>query len=205
MIRIDIRPVWRFRSDTEREFDFQLIAILGELDTSGKLTQAAQKAGISYRHAWNLVAEWEQFFGAPLVLKERGRGSTLTPLGERLLWAGRRAQASLAPELENLAAEFARSLNESLHDRPAGLVMQASHDFAIGGLRDLLATAGMDIELQYKGSFDALAALRRGECDVAGFHIPLGQLGRADDAALCRVPAARAIPPDLLRAPGPRA
>ena len=65
MIRIDIRPVWRFRSDTtEREFDFQLIAILGELDASGKLTQAAQKAGISYRHAWNLVAEWEQFFGS---------------------------------------------------------------------------------------------------------------------------------------------
>jgi putative molybdopterin biosynthesis protein len=179
MIRIDIRPVWRFRSDTtEREFDFQLIAILGELDASGKLTQAAQKARISYRHAWNLVAEWEQFFGAPLVLKERGRGSTLTALGERLLWTGRRAQASLAPELENLAAEFARSLNESLHDQPAGLAMQASHDFAIGGLRDLGTAEGMDIELQYKGSFDALAALRRGECDLAGFHVPQGKLGQ---------------------------
>jgi molybdate transport repressor ModE-like protein len=178
VIRIDIRPVWRFRSDTtEREFDFQLVAILGELDTSGKLTQAAQKAGISYRHAWNLVTEWEEFFGAPLVVKERGRGSTLTPLGERLLWAGRRAQASLAPELENLAAEFARSLNESLHDRPAGLVMQASHDFAIGALREIGTTEGIEIELQYKGSFDALAALRRGECDVAGFHVPQGKLG----------------------------
>ena len=177
MIRIDIRPVWRFRSGTEREFDFQLIAILGELHASGKLTQAAQKAGISYRHAWNLIAEWEEFFGAPLAVKERGRGSTLTPLGERLLWAGRRAQASLAPELENLAAEFARSLNESLHDRPAGLVVQASHDFAIAGLRDLCAAEGMEIELQYKGSFDALAALRRGECDIAGFHVPQGKLG----------------------------
>ena len=176
MIRIDIRPVWRFRSDTEREFDFQLIAILGELDQSGKLTQAAQKAGISYRHAWNLVAKWEEFFGAPLVAKERGRGSTLTALGERLLWAGRRAQASLAPELENLAAEFARSLNESLHDQPT-LLMQASHDFAIAGLRELLAADGVDFEVQYKGSFDALASLRRGECDVAGFHVPEGSLG----------------------------
>jgi molybdate transport repressor ModE-like protein len=177
MISIDIRPVWRFRSDgSEREFDFQLVTLLGELDAAGKLTQAAEKAGISYRHAWNLIAEWEAFFGAPLVVKERGRGSTLSALGERLLWAGRRAHARLAPELDNLAAEFARSVNESLHDRAAALVMQASHDFAVGALRDLAATEGLDIELQYRGSFDALGALRRGECDVAGFHVADGPL-----------------------------
>ena len=177
MIRIDIRPVWRFRSDRDREFDFQLIAILGELDASGKLTQAAEKAGISYRHAWNLVSEWEAFFGAPLVAKERGRGTTLTRLGERLLWAGRRAQARLAPELDNLAAEFARSLNESLHDARAALAIQASHDFAVAGLRDLAHDQGVELDLQYKGSFDSLAALRRGECELAGFHVPDGALG----------------------------
>ena len=177
MIRIDIRPVWRFCAETEREFDFQLIRVLGELDASGKLTQAADKAGISYRHAWNVVAEWEAFFGAPLVTKERGKGSTLTALGERLLWAGRRAQARLAPELENLAAEFARSLNASLGEATAAIAVQASHDFAIGELRGLAARAGITMDLQYKGSFDALAALRRGECDVAGFHVPDGPLG----------------------------
>lgn len=176
MIRIDIRPVWRFRAATEREFDFQLVAILGALASSGKLTQGAEEAGISYRHAWNLIEQWEAFFGAPLATKAQGRGSTLTPLGERLLWAGRRAQARLAPELENLAAEFARSLNGSLGEGLA-LDMQASHDFAIAGLRDLWLARGKDIALQYKGSFDALAALRRGECDVAGFHVPEGPLG----------------------------
>lgn len=177
MIRIDIRPVWRFRGDTEREFDFQLIAILGELDASSKLTQAAEKAGISYRHAWNLIGEWEAFFGAPLVTKERGRGTTLTPLGERLLWAGRRAHARLAPELENLAAEFERSLNESVKDARTAVAVQASHDFAIAALRGLTQAAGIEMDLQYKGSFDALAALRRGECDIAGFHVPEGPLG----------------------------
>jgi DNA-binding transcriptional LysR family regulator len=110
------------------------------------------------------------------VVKERGRGSTLTELGARLLWAGRRAQSRLAPELDNLAAEFARSVNESLHDRTAALVMQASHDFAVGALRDLAGTEGLDIELQYRGSFEALGALRRGECDVAGFHVADGPL-----------------------------
>jgi len=177
MIRIDIRPVWRFRSqDEERAFDFQLITILERLDATSKLTHAAEGADISYRHAWNLIADWEEFFGAPLVQKVRGRGTRLSPLGKRLLWAGRRAQARLAPELDNLAAEFARSLNASLSDAVAGLVIHASHDFAVAALRDIAGTEH-PIELQYKGSFDALAALRRGECDLAGFHVPDGRLG----------------------------
>jgi putative molybdopterin biosynthesis protein len=177
MIQIDIRPVWRLRRGTEREFDFQLIALLASLDATAKLTQAAQSAGMSYRHAWNLIGDWEQFFGTPLVVKSKGRGTRLSPLGTRLLWAGRRAQARLAPELDNLAAEFARALNASPAQSPASLVMQASHDFAIAALREIAAAAGAPVDLQYKGSFDALAALRRGECDIAGFHVPEGRLG----------------------------
>jgi putative molybdopterin biosynthesis protein len=76
MIRIDIRPVWRFRSGSEeREFDFRLVAVLDEIDRSGKLTQAARAAGVSYRHAWNLVEDWERFFGAALLDKEKGRAA----------------------------------------------------------------------------------------------------------------------------------
>ncbi len=178
MIRIQIRPVWRFQSGTERDFDFQLISILAEgIDASQKLTNAAESAGISYRHAWNVVAEWETFFGSPLVIKVKGRGTRLTPLGKRLLWAGQRAQARLAPELDNLAAEFAHALNESLSETTPSLVVHASHDFAIAALRDLSAASQEAIGLQYKGSFDALASLRRGECDVAGFHVPEGAVG----------------------------
>jgi molybdate transport repressor ModE-like protein len=81
---------------------FAYLVILGEIDSSSKLGQAAERAGISYRHAWNLVRSWEEFFGAPLVVKEQGRGTRLTVLGKRLLWAGQRAQARLAPELDNL-------------------------------------------------------------------------------------------------------
>jgi molybdate transport repressor ModE-like protein len=177
MIRIDIRPVWRFRRDGEREFDFQLVAMLERIEATSRLTAGAEGAGVSYRHAWNLIAEWERFFGAPLVVKTRGRDTRLTPLGRRLLWAARRAQARLAPELENLAADFERSLNESLVDEPStALVMHASHDFAIGVLREMRG-ADRTLEVQYKGSFDALAALKRGECDIAGFHLPEGRLG----------------------------
>lgn len=177
MIRIDIRPVWRFRTENaEREFDFRLVSLLAGIEADGKLTQAAEAAGISYRHAWNLVAQWEEFFGAALVDKAQGRGTSLTPLGRRLLWTGRRANARLAPELENLASEFARALNESLSETPTTLVMHASHDYAVAMLKEQ-ASASAFIDLQYRGSFDALGALRRGECDLAGFHVPEGRLG----------------------------
>ena len=178
MIRIDIRPVWRFRSGgEEREFDFRLVTVLDEIERAGKLTHAAESAGISYRHAWNLVADWERFFGAPLVAKEKGRGSRLTPLGERLLAAGRRAGARLAPELDNLAAEFADCLNETLSESAPALLVQASHDYAVALLREACAGTAASLGVQYKGSFDAIAALRRGECDLAGFHIPDGPMG----------------------------
>jgi len=131
---------------------------------------------VSYRHAWNIISRWEQFFGAPLVIKARGRGTQLTTLGQSLLWAARRAQARLSPELDNLAADFARAINESLSETSPALVLHASHDFAVNELRELLGEK-TPVEVQYKGSFDALAALRRGECDLAGFHVPEGRLG----------------------------
>ena len=178
MIDIDIRPVWRFRGgDAEREFDFALVTLLAGIEATGKLTQAAEGAGMSYRHAWNLVADWETFFGAPLVSKAKGRGTSLTRLGQRLLRAGQRARSRLAPELENLAGEFARTLNETLTETVPSLVMLASHDYAVAALRGLSAASAAGLDLQYRGSFDALAALRRGECDVAGFHVPEGPLG----------------------------
>jgi putative molybdopterin biosynthesis protein len=178
MIRIDIRPVWRFRNDTEeREFDFMLLALLESLEKDGKLTLAARQAGISYRHAWNLIEQWAAFFGAPLVFVERGRGTQLSPLGARLLWAGKRVHGRLGPELDNLASEFSGALNEALESGTPALRIHASHDFAVAGLRDLLVQAGCAVDLQYRGSFDALASMARGGCDLAGFHIAEGSLG----------------------------
>lgn len=177
MIRIDIRPVWRFRGKTDKDFDFLLISLLEAIERTGKLTQSAAQAGISYRHAWNLIEQWQAFFGRPLVTMRKGRGTSLTQLGADLLWAGLRARARLAPELENLASEFARALNASLTDGSVSLAVHASHDFAIGRLPMLCEAAGLGMDVQYKGSFEALGALRRGECDLAGFHVPEGELG----------------------------
>src|SRR5262245_35881414 len=109
-LNIDLRTVWRFRDAKNRELDLSLLALLEAIEQTGKLTLAARKAGISHRHAWNLLSRWSDFLGEPIVEIERGRGTRLNVLGAKLLWAGKRAQARLAPELENLAAELASSL-----------------------------------------------------------------------------------------------
>lgn len=179
MIRIDIRPVWSFRSGEEREFDFRMVPLLEGIEVTGKLTQAARHAGISYRHAWNLIEQWTGFFGAPLVVMQKGRGTHLTDLGSHLLWAGKRAQARLEPELRSLASEFERALNDSLHDATLALDLHASHDFAVALLVEQSMASGISVDCQYTGSFEALDALRRRECDLAGFHLPIGPLAES--------------------------
>src|SRR5690242_16852208 len=138
-LSIHLRPVWRFRKGDERELDATLLALLEAIEHSGKLTVAARSAGISHRHAWNLIERWSDLLGAPLVAVERGRGTQLSALGAKLLWAGRRAQARLAPELESLAAELADTLHDPVATDVPVLRLQASHDFTLAGLRELAA------------------------------------------------------------------
>ena len=178
MIQVDLRAVWRVNvRGVERELDEMLIAVLGGLERTGKLGGATSDAKVSYRHAYNLVKRWGEFLGAPLVVMRQGSGTKLTPLGERLLWAGRRVQSRLAPELEGLAGDFTRGLNDALGVRAGTLVIHASHDFAMALLRERLSRT-LPVDLQSRGSFDALANLLRGDCAIAGFHVADGDLGR---------------------------
>src|SRR5690242_13299837 len=179
-LSIQLRPVWRFRNGEERELDASLLVLLEAIEHSGKLTAAARSAGISHRHAWNLIERWSALLDAPLVTVARGRGTRLSVLGAKLLWAGRRAYARLAPELENLAAELADSLYDPVATDVPVLRLQASHDFTLAGLRELAGKSRrVTLDLRYRGSAEALAALREGRCDIAGFHVSEGAHGVA--------------------------
>jgi molybdate-binding protein/molybdenum-dependent DNA-binding transcriptional regulator ModE len=179
MIEVDITMVWRIRSNgVARDFDNLLLALLGGLADTGKLTAAAKTAGITPRHGRNLINQWGETLGAPLVVMRQGLGTTLTPLGETVLWAGRRVQSRLAPELDGLASQLAHKLNEAAGRPPPCIVVHASHDFAVSLLREHLAAKHLVVDLQNRGSFDALASLRRGNCIVAGFHVAQGKLNR---------------------------
>src|SRR4026207_2583565 len=128
---VDLRTVWRFRRAGQSALDLTLLELLDAIESGGRLTVAARAARISHRHAWNLREKWSDFFGAPLVTIERGRGTQLSELGAKLLWAGKRAQARLGPQLATLAAELASTLNDAVAASAPTLRIHASHDFSL--------------------------------------------------------------------------
>ncbi|HZV65298.1 MAG TPA: substrate-binding domain-containing protein [Telluria sp.] len=157
-----------------------VLALLTAVSKLGSISRAATDCGMSYRHAWGLLREFSTQFGAELVLKVRGQGTVLSPLAEKLIWADKRIAARLTPILDSLASELQQELASVLRElAPQPLRVTASHGFAIAALMTALETQGVTVDLKYRGSTEAVAALARSECDLAGFHVPVGALGAA--------------------------
>ena len=110
MHKVFIRPQWTItRPGSAPDGDAlspRLLTLLVHVAGHGSLSAACRATGQSYRHAWDTIRHGEAWFGAPLLRMERGRGSTLTPLAEKLVWADRRIAARLAPSLDSLASEL---------------------------------------------------------------------------------------------------
>ena len=168
--KISIVPTWSFRDEQGRELDPQLFDLLRHIDTEGKLTSAARATGISYRHAWNQLNRWAQFFGTPLVELQKGRGARLTPLGAKLLWAEKRVIARLEPQLDNITSELNLELSRLFAGSRPRLRLHASHGYAVE-LLPRFATE-FELDLQYQKMGDTLSQLARNQCDLAGFHLP---------------------------------
>ncbi len=184
MIRIEIEPVWRFRRESDGQTMLVMLDFLNEIRATGKITQAADRANLSYRHCWNLIEKWADFFGAPLVEREQGRGTRLTELGEKLVWAGQRLQARLRPQLQNLAQELETEISAALPQQGDMLRVHASHGFAVSKLRELLQREHhMGVDLRYVSNQNSLVSLAHGTCDLAGVHLPQGELRKKAVAA----------------------
>ena len=184
MIRIDIEPVWRFRKDDESQSMLVMLDFLNEVRATGKITRAADQAHMSYRHAWNLIEKWSAFFDAPLVERRQGRGTTLTPFGDKLVWAGQRLRARLKPQLDNLSQELETEINQFLPHGPSVIRVHASHGFAVAKLRELLShEPDLEVDLRYVSNQTSLASLARDGCDLAGMHLPQGELRQRSIAA----------------------
>src|SRR5215470_2261277 len=186
MLQIEIEAVWRFRREGSPRTVVVMLGVLNEIRKTGKITSAATDAHLSYRHVWNLIEQWSEFFGTPLVETQRGKGSKLTPFGERLVWAGERMQARLGPQLDNLAQELASEIKPFLEQRPSVIRVHASHGFAVAKLREFLdrePTIGVD--LRYVSNQNSLISLAQGACDLSGVHLPRGEL-RAEGIQACR-------------------
>lgn len=187
-MKVTIQPNWALRGDDGAATALPaLLALLAAVDQLGSITRAAAACGYSYRHAWGLLRGFSTQFGAELVIKVRGSGTVLSPLAAKLLWADKRIAARLTPLLESLASELQQELASVLpHPAPQALRIHASHGFAIAALVAQLAQQGIAVDVQYRGSSDAVAALARGECDLAGFHVPIGAHSAAAAASYMR-------------------
>ncbi len=184
MIQIEIEPVWRFRRREDAQSLRIMLDFLAEIRATGKITAAADKAEVSYRHAWNLIEKWSAFFNMPLVVRKQGSGTSLTPFGDKLVWAGQRLEARLRPLLQNLSQELETEINQMLPHGPLVLRVHASHGFAVPKLRELLSREpNMDVDFRYVSNQNSLVSLAHDGCDLAGMHLPQGELRKRAIAA----------------------
>ena len=154
-----------------------MMDVLHAVRERGSISAAARQLGLSYRHVWGQLKEWETQLGRELLIWERGQAAQLSPFGLRLLVAERLAQARLGPQVEHLRVELERAFALAFDDTPARdlLTLYASHDHALTELQDVAAHDAdvprpLHLDIRFTGSVDAIRALNEGRCLLAGFH-----------------------------------
>lgn len=161
---------WRMQGGGA-EIDARLLPLLAAIGAGASLGAAVAQVGLSYRHAWGLLRAQAALLGLPLVDMRRGKSVSLTAAGRQLLQLTAGAEQRLLRKAE--AIEIAPPAPAPAP--PLRLVMHASHDLALIELRERIAPAfGLELDLEFKGSLEALASFAAGHADLAGFHIPLG-------------------------------
>lgn len=170
MKRLTVSPVWLFQTDKGEWFEPALFRLLVGILETGKLTEAAKSAGMSYRHAWNLLNRASEIFGLPIVAMHKGQGTRLSELGEKLLWADQRVKARLGPQIDSMASEINDQIQQLLSGSHPVLRIHASHGYAIALLPEY--NDQIETNLQYRNPQEALEALIEGNCDIASFHFP---------------------------------
>jgi len=175
MFRVSIKPQWQLDRGQGAAIVPRLVELLVHIDEAGTLREACRRMNLSYRYAWGVLREGQHAFGVPLVVSRRGRGAVLSPLGQKLVWAERRIAARLTPVFDSLASELESELERALTHAQGILRLHASHGFAVEALRRRFHEQQIPLDLKYCTSLEAVSALARGGCDMAGFHVPVGE------------------------------
>ncbi|MCB1749873.1 MAG: helix-turn-helix transcriptional regulator [Gammaproteobacteria bacterium] len=183
-IKLGLAVRWQVEIDGETIVIEPLVfKLLSGIRHGGHLNYAAREAGVSYRHAWGVLRDWEGRLGKPLVSARQGRGAHLTAFGETLLDVTTAAGEQLAPALDGQALEAGARLSEAADPRRHPVTIASSHSEAVLALREQLADRHR-VTLDILGSESALQRYRRDDADIAGFHLPQGELGRTVAARL---------------------
>lgn len=171
MHRVHLTYTLQGRDEPQRDLHHPLLALLAAVHESGSISGASRRLAMSYRHVWGELKRWEVELGRPLVLWIKGQPALLSPFGEKLLWAERRAQARLAPQVEALRGELERAFAVAFDDAAGVVTLSASHDEALPLLRQWTQDEHrLHLDIQFGDSIAALQALNDGRCLLAGFH-----------------------------------
>ncbi|MBL1142096.1 MAG: helix-turn-helix transcriptional regulator [Proteobacteria bacterium] len=168
-------------SDSEQELDKRLLQLLTHMNPNGSLQAAATDIGISYRTAWEIIRYWNEAFHTPLCVLERGKGTSLTPLGQKLIQTKHAIETGYAEALkltaDDLNNEIDGLIGKSINKNK--LNTYASNDLAIHIFQELCeAKQNLDIDFIARGSLDALKQLHTNQYNIAGFHFPDGELAK---------------------------
>jgi putative molybdopterin biosynthesis protein len=166
----DLKARWLCGDGLSPRHGQALLGLLAALAGAASLREAAQAAGLSYRHAWGLLGSGTRALGAPLVELQRGRGARLTPYGRKLLEADAHVRNVLDSQVERLRSDVHEMLTATSSGQQARLSLFASHDLALPVLAQACAPR-LRLEIGFRGADECLEALSRGECDLAGFHV----------------------------------
>lgn len=150
----------------------KVFLLLQAVRETGSLHRAAAKVGLSYRHAWGVMRDWEALLGRNMLDMERGRGASLTRFGERLLRAESKLREAVDPAVRKALAEFAAELDDAA--RPQTRIhFSGSHDPAM----EVLAAAlneqpeGLQLDTVFCGSVEGLICLHERQAELAGFYV----------------------------------
>ncbi|MCB8875206.1 winged helix-turn-helix domain-containing protein [Acidisoma silvae] len=90
------------------------VELLEHIGRLGSIAAAGREMGMSYRRAWELVADTSRIFGRPVTTRQaggrHGGGAALTPLGQAIITRFRAAEAAITAATDEdvtaLAAEI---------------------------------------------------------------------------------------------------
>ncbi|MBL8438466.1 MAG: helix-turn-helix transcriptional regulator [Zoogloeaceae bacterium] len=148
--------------------------ILAAVRDMGSIGRAAEALGLSYRHVWGVIQQWEETFGQPLLEALPGQAARLSDFGERLYWAERRSQARAAPQAEALAAALDHAVASARWPERPRIRFSGGYEPWLDPLRQALEVAGGPlVTIEYPGAVEGLARLNAGQCDIVGLALAI--------------------------------
>jgi molybdate transport system regulatory protein len=98
------------------------IQLLETIDKTGSISEAGRRLGMSYRRAWRLVDDMNNCFRDPVIEAQQGGahggGTTLAPLGKRLVERYHAIEADALAATNKHLHEIKASLKNSQASRP---------------------------------------------------------------------------------------